>query len=422
MGVIPVEIPKGSGKWWVRINWTFGGRRWRKTKLVGTGETAKDSAFQRARHLNEAHQKFGVDVIKLVDPELPKNPESITVNEYSEKFIKRAKTAGLKRSTIAMYESNLKYHVLPVLGNIELRDINYGAIADFLSGKAEATYSSARFRKPEEKEPKLPKAKRRPYSRNSLRIMAMTVRALMAEAVKDGIIAANPITGLSRFYRKRKADRTIKRFDVFTIDELHAIEAVIGERFLEYYEFTLAMSREGMRIGEAAALLVSDIDFSRGTIQINKNIPAGIGHMEESAKTESSDREIEFWSQNFRYALEAMLTRRREECFAKGASLPDILFSEFGHSVNYSRYVKTWNRAQRLAGVRQRSPHYLRHTWASHQIAAGEDIASVSKHLGHANPGITLQIYTHFLPGKRRTEGNVLDSKKLTKKEGENVS
>ncbi len=47
-------------------------------------------------------------------------------------------------------------------------------------------------------------------------------------------------------------------------------------------------------------------------------------------------------------------------------------------------------------------------------IAAGEDIAAVSKHRGHANAGITLGLYTHFLPKKRRLEDTVLDRHRAT--------
>jgi integrase len=46
--------------------------------------------------------------------------------------------------------------------------------------------------------------------------------------------------------------------------------------------------------------------------------------------------------------------------------------------------------------------------------SAGEDIGSVSKHLGHANPGVTLGIYAHFMPKKRRLVGTVLDRQKAT--------
>ena len=118
-----------------------------------------------------------------------------------------------------------------------------------------------------------------------------------------------------------------------------------------------------------------------------------------------------------------MLKEHQKDWTAKGGPSPEFLFCErLGHMINYSRFVKAWNHAQKLAGVRQRSPHSLRHSWASHQIAAGEDIASVSKHLGHANPGVTLGIYTHFLPKSRRIIGTVLDRPKATLRQLKEVS
>jgi len=55
MSVVPIEMPKGSERWWIRIRWQFSpGKRWRKSKLIGIGEKAKDAAFERARVLNEA--------------------------------------------------------------------------------------------------------------------------------------------------------------------------------------------------------------------------------------------------------------------------------------------------------------------------------------------------------------------------------
>ena len=38
----------------------------------------------------------------------------------------------------------------------------------------------------------------------------------------------------------------------------------------------------------------------------------------------------------------------------------------------------------------------LRHTHASQLIDAGIDVVTISKHLGHANPAITLRIYAHL--------------------------
>ena len=43
--------------------------------------------------------------------------------------------------------------------------------------------------------------------------------------------------------------------------------------------------------------------------------------------------------------------------------------------------------------------HDLRHTYASIMLAAGVNIKAISQALGHANVSITLNIYSHLLPG-----------------------
>ncbi len=42
--------------------------------------------------------------------------------------------------------------------------------------------------------------------------------------------------------------------------------------------------------------------------------------------------------------------------------------------------------------------HDLRHTFASINLMEGVAVLVVSNHLGHANPSITLDIYSHYIP------------------------
>lgn len=395
MGVLPIEHPKGSGKWWVRVNW----KDWRKSKLVGQGEEAKEAAIQLAKYLNDAYMKFGTKAIELIEPpKLERKPSAPAFKEYAQKFLRLVRARGAKRSTYAMYDSAIRIHLESALGESPLDAIDYGRVRDLLAEKAQATYQRGQHGKP------------RRYSKDTIRVIAMTLRAIMAEAVREKMVAANPVAGVATFYKKRKKDRVVKRSGVFTLEELHKLEAVFAGRFPEAYELVLAMSREGMRIGEAVALEVHDVDFKRGRILVNKNVPCGIGQLEDSAKTEASDREIELSSAEFRRALEAMLARRKAAYFAARKKLPKLMFcNEAGGRVDYANFLKKWNRALALAGLRQRSPHSLRHTWASIQIAAGEDPAWVSRHLGHANVGITLALYTHFVEGQKRQRTSPLD-------------
>ena len=66
-----------------------------------------------------------------------------------------------------------------------------------------------------------------------------------------------------------------------------------------------------------------------------------------------------------------------------------------------ARYFK---RALRKAGLRDIRFHDLRHTYASLLLAQGEPITYVANQLGHKNPGITLKIYSHWIPKESQRE------------------
>lgn len=55
-------------------------------------------------------------------------------------------------------------------------------------------------------------------------------------------------------------------------------------------------------------------------------------------------------------------------------------------------YLNRFGKKYNLPGIH---PHALRHTMASLSIANGADIVSVSEKLGHAEPSITLNVYSH---------------------------
>jgi integrase len=64
------------------------------------------------------------------------------------------------------------------------------------------------------------------------------------------------------------------------------------------------------------------------------------------------------------------------------------------------------------AELRHRSPHDMRHTFATLSLLEGAPLAYVSKQLGHADKAITLRVYTHWLPesGVEQLEAARLDA------------
>lgn len=69
-----------------------------------------------------------------------------------------------------------------------------------------------------------------------------------------------------------------------------------------------------------------------------------------------------------------------------------------------------WRKTLRLAGLSGRRLHDLRHFYASGLIAAGCDVVTVQRALGHARPTTTLNTYAHLWPtAEDRTRGAASD-------------
>ncbi|CAA9439943.1 MAG: Phage integrase family protein [uncultured Pseudonocardia sp.] len=65
-----------------------------------------------------------------------------------------------------------------------------------------------------------------------------------------------------------------------------------------------------------------------------------------------------------------------------------------------------WRKARPAAGLPTLRMHDLRHFYASGLIAAGCDVVTVQRALGHASATVTLSTYAHLWPSAEdRTRG-----------------
>jgi len=84
--------------------------------------------------------------------------------------------------------------------------------------------------------------------------------------------------------------------------------------------------------------------------------------------------------------------------------ITDFVFAHLdGTPLDPSSVTHVFRKVIHRAGLEGLRLHDLRHSYASLMLAAGVNVKAISRSMGHTNIGITLDTYSHLLPGMGRT-------------------
>ncbi len=181
-----------------------------------------------------------------------------------------------------------------------------------------------------------------------------------------------------------------------------------------YYPLYLLCLVTGMRLGELLGLKWSDIDFKAGalTVQRQARPSTGAGIILRDTKTGKSRRSILLPQE----ALVALQRHRTQQLEARLLAGPrwhdlDLVFPNgIGKPLRRTHVTeRSFKKLLQHAGLRDIRFHDLRHSAATLLMAAGVHPKIVQERLGHANIGITLDIYSHVLPTMQREVIDTLD-------------
>ena len=306
-----------------------------------------------------------------------------TVGEWCELWLKEY-VPPVSQRTFEGYAENLRVYVIPEIGNQPLAILSPLHI--------ERLYNQLGRR----------------LAPSTIGGVHRTLFQCLKDAVRLRVIADNPAADVRRRRAKRSAKGNTVKMHVLPLDQLFDLfdHVKTAQRENVPYELVLLAFDSGCRRSEPLALRWSDLGAEQRTIKIDRAVDEtkkyGV-RIKDELKNESSRRTVTLSAQTVA-ALSNLWARQAENHLMCGAHLPDdalifpLSIDEPRKPLRPRAVTKSFGRIVKKAGFDGFRFHDLRHSCASHLLAAGRSVPDVAHHLGHSSPQITMQTYAHHIP------------------------
>jgi integrase len=340
-----------------------------------------------------------------------------------------ANQVHLREATARQYEQAVRLRILPLLGGRPMATIRRSDVQSLVNAWASDGASA-----------------------NSVANYFKVLHLIFKSAVLDGVIAKSPCVAI------RRPQVEAKQVVPLTVDQVQAIADAIEPRCRAA---VLLGAGCGLRLGEITGLTEPDIRWMTRDIAVNQQL--GRSGRLAPLKTKSSARvvpapafvlealsehiatyglgrdQIVFtrpdeaaWRQATGHLSAARRHRPGADTSAQRQAIRDARETRSADPLN-SRLSAAFTKAVRdvnaKAAQRERdrkagrtalpplpsipedtSPHDLRHHYASMLIDGGESVVVVARRLGHSNPSMTLDVYSHLFQDTAERTRSVVDA------------
>jgi len=354
---------------------------WRIQVYVGKGpdgnyrrhtETIRGRKGDAQRRLNE--------LLANLDKGIYASPGKLTVAQHLQNWLEGYVKTNCSLRTYDGYQSIVTNHLIPALGQHQLKRLHPQLIQAYYS-KALAKLSSRTVH-------------------HHHRLLSEALKY----AVKQGLLGTNPCQLVDPPSPKGKPMRTLTQSEVEDV--------LIAAAGSYYYPVIYTAVSTGLRQAELLGLRWRDIDIASHSISINQVLYKRRGvYQFKEPKTDYSRRRIAMTEKLADFLREYRLERERLY-YQLGKSLtPDeLVFATCeGKPLDPSYLSHSFGKIVRKAGLRNVRFHDLRHTFASLMLLNGVAPKVISETLGHASVAFTMDTYSHILPGMQENAMRLLD-------------
>lgn len=324
-------------------------------------------------------------------------PSVLTFADYAERWLERrqrAVTLGeIRRSTYLGDEEILTSRILPRLGKIKLSNLGRDDVEVFAVDLLENGRKSGGGLAPQ-------------TVRGALKVL----RKILNAAIDEELIARDPSRGVRVDTPTSSIDADFDNLKTWRASELGWFIGEIGG--MDRQMIALAAAT-GIRRSELCGLRWANADLDAGLIRIRstvtmeRNIPV----FANAVKSIKSRRSIAMDP-----AVVTLLRERRadqnRQRLATGGDWHDpygLVFTwDDGRLVSPEWFTKRIQALARVHGLEPIGAHGLRHTFATISLENGVPLKTVSEALGHADIGVTADVYSHVTEDVARRAAEIV--------------
>lgn len=359
----------GRGARW-RVVWHVDGKRFERV-------------FQRKTDADAFASKLEADARRgeMVNPD----GASVLFGELMEQWF--ASKVNLKPSTVFRYRKDAKMYVLPMWGHTPIGRITQQGLQQWISGMLDG--SAVRGLKTA--------AHVECLSPATVRGVVKIVKQPLAYAVQLGWLPKSPADGLVLPRTEHhSADRVY--LTVSEVNELADAAPDTGTATLVRWQaFT------GCRIGESLALTIGDLNMSTRRCSIARTLTVTADGTSTVGVPKTGRARVITWPKSLDPALKELMAGRP-------ADAPLFPSPRGGFWIEKNWRHRIWRPLIARAGFDGLKVHDLRHTYASLAVAAGADVKTLQRQLGHASASMTLDVYASLFPDQLDSLADAMDN------------
>ena len=291
-----------------------------------------------------------------------------------------------KLGTIEKYNSDIRNHIKPGVGHVQLQKLTPHAVQCFINDLT----------------------RKKGLAPKTVKSIHGCLHSAIEQAYRNGMIVKNPADNptLPR----------IEKRDTKTIPEDKIGEFVERVKDTEYGLLYIVLLFTGMRRGEIMGLTWDCVDFQAGRVivrrQLLKGKAAGSKYEMQSLKNDKPRTIVPA-----QLVMQCLWKRKKQEAAEKQAAgaawdnpLNLVFTNPLGQHLKQDTIYNHYKRIVADMGLQDLRIHDLRHSFAVNALRSGDDIKTVQETLGHHTAAFTLDVYGHVTDAMRRDSAARMDA------------